>query len=190
MKRRHRNLDGLVPHPRFGTQVRARGNGVDRQTILESYWGYRGETFYPESAIPADPERQNYSAVPRGYYVDLLKRCRDCRRSFLFFAEEQKHWYEELGFWIDADCVRCPECRRELRSLRRHQRRYEELVGREELDDGELAELVEKALALWENGLLRDEQKLRRLKNRAGERIPAHSATRALVEALDSSRPG
>ena len=34
---------------------------------------------------------------------------------FVFSAREQKHWYETLGFRLDASAVRCLPCRRAFR---------------------------------------------------------------------------
>jgi hypothetical protein len=112
-KRARRPTGDLVPHPRYGTRplfgdrVAPARLKLTREEIAHSYWGYRGsETMiYPETAVRADVSRQRFSVTPRTYDVDMLKRCRGCRRSFIFFAREQKHWYETLGFSIDADCV-------------------------------------------------------------------------------------
>jgi hypothetical protein len=183
-------LQDIVPHPRYGSAVIPSGTKATAAEVRGSFHGYRKEKIYPESAIPADLTRQNFTTFPRGYYVDTLKVCRDCGRSFLFFAREQQHWYEELGFYIDADCVRCPACRRMDQELAQSRRRYAELVGREDLDDEELATLVEDAAHLWNDGILRDEQKLRWLRNLARRRIPGSRATARIEKILSGlSKP-
>src|SRR3569832_1064345 len=98
-------LQEIVPHPRYGRTVVPSGCEATEAQIRGSFYGYRDETIFPQSAIPADLTRQNFTTFPRGYYVDILKVCRACGRSFLFFAREQRHWYEVLRFYIDADCV-------------------------------------------------------------------------------------
>ncbi len=175
----------MVPHPRYGRDVLVSGLEVTREEVLGSYWGYRGGTeaavFFLESAIAADISRQDYCAFPRGYYVDLLKTCRDCERPFLFFAQEQRYWYEELGFYIDADCVRCVECRQAEHRRKFHFHRYARRVHAEAWNDDELETLVTDAVFLFNNGMLRNEQTLRRLKNLAVKRLPERAVTRAIL---------
>lgn len=187
MAKRKRASD-LVPHPRYGAESVASGEGLSEATVRASYWGYHDAVLYPESAIVADWGRQNFSTFPRGTYVDLRERCRDCGREFLFFAREQKHWYEELGFYVDARCVRCPACRKTEGTLRRRFTRYAEAVAKRELDDAELLTALGDALFVWEAGLLRDAGKLRRWKNLAVRRLPAAKVTAQLVATVASLR--
>lgn len=176
-KSTRQKLQNIVPHPRYGDSVVPSGCKASAEQVRASFWRYRSDTIFPESAIRADTTRQNYTVFSRGYYVDTLKQCRTCGRSFIFFAREQQHWYEALGFFIDADCVHCPECRRSEQQLRRSFRRYAENIVRVDIDDRGLATLVGDAIFLWEAGVLRDEQRLRRLRNLARRRIPCKNAT-------------
>ena len=50
--------------------------------------------------------RQSPAMVPVTHYYDVTRTCRDCDRPFIFFAQEQKHWYEQLGLPLEADCAR------------------------------------------------------------------------------------
>jgi hypothetical protein len=79
------------------------------------------------TAVVADLSRQAPATVPVTHYYDLAKVCRDCGRRFIFFAAEQKHWYEKLGFPLEADAVRCPPCRKRLQQVASMRRRYEQL---------------------------------------------------------------
>ena len=173
---RHK-LQDIVPHPRYGDAVVPSGSKASPKEVRASFWRYGSDTIFPESAIRADTTRQNFTVFPRGYYVDALRKCRTCGRPFIFFAREQQHWYETLGFHIDADCVHCPECRRSDQQLRRRFQRYSESIGRADIDDRDLVTLVGDAVFLWEAGVLRDEQRLRRLRNLARRRIPGSTAT-------------
>jgi hypothetical protein len=148
--------------------------------VRSSFWAYRQAVLFPASAIPADIKRQNFSTMPRRCYVDVLKTCVDCQRDFIFFAREQQHWYEVLGFYVDADCVRCPACRESEQQLRRRFRRYSEATERESLSDEELTTLVDDAAFLWTEGLLRNEQRLRQLRNLARKRTPSANATKKI----------
>ncbi|HYN43332.1 MAG TPA: zinc-ribbon domain-containing protein [Thermoanaerobaculia bacterium] len=70
----------------------------------------------PAGAVRGDPRRQLFCCeVPRYFYVDADRTCRDCGAPFVFSAREQKHWYETLGFRLDANAVRCLPCRRAFR---------------------------------------------------------------------------
>jgi hypothetical protein len=178
----------LVKHPRFGSTIRPSGFEVDAGTLRASFWRYHDETIFPETAIPANLQKQNYLTIPCGWYVDVLKTCRDCRRKFIFYALEQQHWYEVLRFNLDADCVRCPECRKADQTLRRRFLRFSKSIQRKDLSNEELATLVADAVFLWDNGLLSKRDKLNRIRNQARRRIPDHSATRdieTLVAGLD-----
>lgn len=184
-KRRRSRVTGLVPHPRYGAVSVPSGEGLSEETVRASYWGYRDAELFPESAIVADWKHQNFTTFPRAVYVDLLEHCRDCRRPFLFFAREQKHWYEDLGFYVDARCVRCPTCRKTEGTLRRRFARYAEAVAKPSLDDEALTTALGDALFLWEAGLLRDEGKLRRWKNLATRRLPNAKSTARLVAVVN-----
>jgi Probable zinc-ribbon domain len=153
--------------------------------IRYTSYRYKNETIFPESAIPADIKRQNYSVLPRTWYFDTLKTCRDCGRNFLFFAEEQKYWYERLGFAIDADCVRCPQCRKTDQTLRRRFKRYSQLIARKNLDAETLAVLVADACFLWEQGILKNADNLRRLKNLARRQILEEKATQSIITLVE-----
>jgi hypothetical protein len=175
-KRRHKLLH-LVPHPRFGSDIQISAYSVDPATVRNSYCGYSRGTIFPETAIPADLKKQNFPTMPRCWYVDILKQCRDCGRNFIFYAVEQKHWYEVLRFNIDADCVRCSECRKTDQTLQRRFQRFSRAIGRNELSDVEFAVLIRDAIFVWRNGLMKKREKLNRIRNQAKRRLPNHPAT-------------
>jgi arsenate reductase-like glutaredoxin family protein len=157
--------------------------------IRRSYWGYgKDVTIYPESVIIADETKQNYSVMPRPYYVDILKSCRDCQNEFIFYATEQRHWYETLGFFTQADCVRCPKCRVTDQTLRRRFKRYANNISRKDLSEEDFTTLLSDALFLFESGLLKTDQQLRRLRNQARKRLPDSKILAKLDAALIKKR--
>jgi hypothetical protein len=83
-----------------------------------------------ESAVPAEVARQNYSVCPRYWYIDATFRCVRCGNEFIFSAQEQKVWYEEYWFWVDAHPKHCVDCRRDLRRLKTLRSEYDETVAR------------------------------------------------------------
>ena len=189
-KRRERQLlpPDNVRHPRYGALPIQSGSQVDLETLRDSYWGYRTEKIYPESAIRADTSRQNYAVFPRQYYVDIQKHCRECRRPFIFFAKEQQHWYEVLGFYIDSDCVRCSECRKDDRKLKEHRAAFSKFMPGNPVRARDLASLLEAGVYLWRAGELKNAHTLSRLRNLAHAEVKSLPVTReldALVAAIE-----
>lgn len=86
-----------------------------------------GSRMVPGTAIAADLSKQRPATIPVTHYYDIDKACRDCGLRFIFFAEEQKYWYEELGFPLESDAVRCQVCRRREQHISRTRKRYMEL---------------------------------------------------------------
>ena len=177
---KHQRMKDLVPHPRYGVTIVPSGLTLSDAELRRRYGSRRDDVVFPESAIRADPTRQNFTVFPRNFYVDTLRDCRSCGRPFLFFAREQKYWYEVLRFYVDADCVHCPECRRSNQQLQRRFRRYSEQISKSELPESELATLVEDAVFLWNAGILKNEQRLRQLRNLARRRLPGRAATNSI----------
>lgn len=179
-------LANVVPHPRYGTEIVPSGL-VGKDDVIPGPPEWSKDVTFPESAIPADVRKQNFSTMSHlHWYVDTLRDCWMCKRPFLFFAREQQYWYETLRFRVEAGCHECVECRAGLRTVRRRLKRYGELVGKPELTDEDMLALASDAAFLWTKGLLRDEQRLRRIRNRALRQVPERAATRALDELVAS----
>lgn len=119
----------FVTHPRYGQRPRITGLNpeTDYGGDVFLHWHSSKECRIPNTAIPADLSRQSPATVPVTHYFDIKRQCRDCGRPFIFFAEEQKYWYEELGFALESDCVRCVVCRKKQQGIEHKRERYEEL---------------------------------------------------------------
>ena len=119
----------FVTHPRYGQGPRI--TGLDPETDdaghVFLHWHSPRDSRIPNTAIPADLSRQSPATVPVTHYFDVRRQCRDCGRPFIFFAAEQQYWYEELGFGLDSDCVRCIVCRKKQQGIGLKRERYEEL---------------------------------------------------------------
>src|SRR5262245_27085714 len=83
-----------VEHPRFGRGPRLTG----LNPALPEYnihWHSRLGVRIPNTAVAAVTSKQAYAAgdgswgSPIPYYFDARRVCRDCKRPFIFFAEEQ-----------------------------------------------------------------------------------------------------
>jgi hypothetical protein len=144
-----------VKHLRFGKGPRRTGLDVeatpDGKVFL--HWHSGPSVRVPNTAIAADLARQQPATVPVTHYYDAKRVCRKCGRPYLFFAEEQKHWYEELGFPLEADCVECQPCRRDEQKLRALHRRYDALLARQNRSEAETLELVTCAVQLVESSV-------------------------------------
>ncbi len=118
-----------MDHPRFGNKPIPSGFKYSRDKLDSAHWRYSTLTYFPETAIPADIEKQSFSIYPRSLYVDIEENCEVCKRPFKFFAKEQKYWFETLGFRIDAHCTRCVDCREQDHEIKAMQREYQSLVS-------------------------------------------------------------
>ncbi len=140
-----------VEHPRYGRKPRVTGlnPGEDFKLGICLHW-HSGRI--PNTAIEADLSRQSPATVPVTHYYDLQRKCRSCQRPFIFFAEEQRYWYEELQFGLEADAVHCVECRQEHRELGRIRALYQSLSGKARAD-AETLEMVEAGILLIREGM-------------------------------------
>jgi Probable zinc-ribbon domain len=144
-----------VEHPRFGRGPRMTGlNPTERfnSSNLVAHWHSPPEQRIPHTAIAANMSQQVLATMNVQYYFDVRRRCRDCGRKFIFFAEEQRHWYEELKFNLEADCVHCCECRRKQHSSERIRERYNDLVTRQPSSAFECLELAAASVELLQSG--------------------------------------
>jgi hypothetical protein len=161
-----------VAHPRYGSLPCFTGLDVDKaapgvyfrawtEGELDSWKNHpfwRGHNIalsgflIPATAIVADPSKQHGSAMLNTHYYDIERKCCDCGRLFIFYAQEQRHWYEELRFPVDADCVRCYTCRRVTQDVDRAVREYEVLIALPEPSDDQIAELAVLRLVLVQAG--------------------------------------
>jgi hypothetical protein len=156
-----------VEHPRYGRGPRF----TDLQPGAIPL-GYRRTIYHAEgliegTAVAADLDWQSWSPVPVLYYFDLKRICVDCARPFLFFADEQKYWYETLGFDLSADCVRCVECRGKRHGIEKQRRRYESLFHVQTRSIEENLEMAQCCLNLIQAGLFhrRQTERVRMLLN-------------------------
>jgi hypothetical protein len=177
-----------VPHPRYGSSPRPSGVKVPLVDLRRGFWRLLGDTIFPETVLVAQTKKQNFAIYPRKYYVDVLRTCRICHRPFIFFAREQRYWFETLRFFVDADCVHCPDCRRESRVVQRRLRRYSDLFAKSETTRKELMFLVDDTAYLLERGVLKNLSNAGSVKNRALRDIPDHPGVAALAETIKAVR--
>jgi len=138
-----------VEHPRYGRGPRYTVLNPDLEEAERPPLTYDGRRI-PQTEILADTELQASSAPGATYYCDIELLCRDCGRPFIFFAEEQKYWYETLGISVGAVCVRCTDCRKERQQIARLRSRYQQLCRRTDRTGGETLEMAECCLTLIE----------------------------------------
>jgi hypothetical protein len=153
------------------------------ESVTGKRWPYGDFSAYcdrtrriPNTAIPADLTAQTPATVPVTHYFDLERQCRDCGRSFIFFAEEQKHWYERLGFGLESDCVQCVDCRKKRQGMARQREIYESLFHVANKTEEQALEMAEACLSLIEDHVFttRQTERVRMLLNS----IPEDADTR------------
>lgn len=98
------------------------------------------------TALRANPEAQNCSVCPRYWYVSATFQCRRCASEFVFSAAEQRAWYEQYRFWVDALPGHCQPCRRQLRRVKAARQDYDRLIG--EAMASQDVEMKRRAVAL------------------------------------------
>jgi hypothetical protein len=154
MKRTENKYAEFVEHPRYGNRPLFTGlNPKAGEKNVFLHWHSPESCRIPGTAVVADTTRQNYTTVPVTHYFDVERVCCDCRRPFIFFALEQKYWYEILNFKLDANCIRCPICRKRDQRLSRDRQRYEELLRRASRTFEEDVEITHCCLNLIEAGV-------------------------------------
>jgi hypothetical protein len=185
MKRESDRFAEFVDHPRYGRRPRITGlnphphdcgvhlhwNATTHQEIVSQYEAVIGKWPHgdlggrsdrtkriPNTAVPADLTRQSNATVPVTHYFDLERICRDCGRPFIFFASEQKHWYETLRFPLEADAIRCPMCRKQNQALGKARATYERLQKLKNRTDTDTVRLTESLLTLVENSIFNARQ--------------------------------
>lgn len=104
----------FVEHPRYGKGPRLTKLVPTGIVFLVSH----REGLIPHTAVKADVSKQQPALYQVTHYYDLERNCRDCQQPFIFFALEQKHWYEVLQFHLESDCVHCVPCRKTRRLLK------------------------------------------------------------------------
>ena len=149
----------FVAHPRYGQHPHFTGLNPQENYLPESehyaflHWHSPVGSRIANTAIVANVSRQTSATVPVTHYFDTKRQCRDCTRPFIFFAKEQQFWYEELGFRLDGDCIRCFTCRKKRRGLENARMRYEELFHVACRTIGEDREFVKCWLELVEGAI-------------------------------------
>ena len=129
-------------------------------STLRSTLGLRQQSSsaIPGTAIVADTSKQISRPVSITHYYDRDCVCRKCGRPFIFFALEQKYWYEELRFPPEANCVCCTDCRMADRNIVRQRKRYENLCHTDNPTTAEMLEMANCCLTLIEEGLFSNRQ--------------------------------
>lgn len=181
---RRPNITGLNPDP-MRNDVQLHWNTTTHHEVVKRYeavvgkkWPHGGDMSnysrgdrIPNTAVVADLSRQTHAVVPVTHYFDLERQCWDCKRRFIFFALEQKHWFEELGFTLESDCIRCAACRKLQQGLAQKRELYETLFHVEDRTVEQTLQMVDCCLALIEADVFspRQLERVRMLLNR----IPA-----------------
>ncbi|QDT65851.1 zinc-ribbon domain containing protein [Calycomorphotria hydatis] len=176
-------LANLVPHPRFTTldprqiePLKAKER-EHFELVRQSFWRYTQEILVPKTDIPADLSKQSHATIPCNFYIDLIKTCISCTKRFIFFAQEQKYWYEDLGYPLDADCVRCAPCRKKSQRTKSATVLYAKYRAHQLKNTDTFQDVIGAVLHLWSEGVLKKQEPIRELNRQAKDSIPDHINT-------------
>jgi Probable zinc-ribbon domain len=155
MKHSNDKYEKFVAHPRYGNSPQFTGLNPDGRTGSDAYmhWHSPKDCRIPNTAIAADRCKQNSGLGYVTHYFDVARCCIDCDRMFIFFAEEQRYWYEVLKFNLGANCVRCVECRKMRHGVESLRHRYEQLLNASARSDKEALELAKCCITLIERSV-------------------------------------
>ncbi len=97
----------------------------------------------PAGALAADSSRHMSVSIfdARPVYTTITQRCRTCGKVFVFSADEQRFWYEELQIPIQVGPGTCRACRRLERQAKAANQEMAEVLAalREHPDDPDAA---------------------------------------------------
>jgi hypothetical protein len=182
---------GFVEHPRYGKGPRFTGLDVTDSPDGQVYchWHSPVGVRIPNTAVVADVARQRPATLHVTHYFDAKRVCRKCGGPFLFFAEEQKYWYEDLGFPLEADCLECAPCRKDEQRLRSIREKYDALLRKTVRTESDTLELVEYGVLLLESSVFSVKvlPKLRGLLKTLSAEVegPTYSRAQALMSRIN-----
>ncbi len=137
----------FVVHPIYGQGPRMTGVGTAAEASRPLAFGWDDSPAIPGTGIKVQMTDNLGWYWRHSYYFDREKVCEDCKRPFLYFAEEQGYWHEVLLFKDEAHCVRCHECRKADQHIRSQQDIYRRLI---QISNPSAAESIELSLSILE----------------------------------------
>lgn len=143
---------GYQEHPRYGRKPRITGLNPSGENVF-LHWHSGEGVRIPNTAIGAHTAKQPPATFQVTHYFDSKRICRKCGAYFIFFAEEQRYWYEALKFPLEANAVECTNCRKHEQKLGEAREIYEALLAKQERSEEETIRMVESGLFLVEEGL-------------------------------------
>lgn len=91
-----------------------------------------------------DYSKQNYGlGGPILFYISKEMSCATCKKEFVFEAEDQKFWYEDLGFNYSSYPKNCLSCRKETRLQKQRHKQLGELLSKDLKTPGHFEEIAE-----------------------------------------------
>jgi hypothetical protein len=170
--------EDLTPHPRYGDGPCYTRLDLGGEAPRFEPSGHRdGSMIIRGTGIKAKP-----MFMCPAMYFDLLKTCVDCGRHFIFYAAEQRHWYEDLGFSPAADCIRCVECRKHQQADERSHNEYQRVISMSRRSMGDISTLVSAAIDLNRHGKLKSFEKVRAILNVATNAHPDRRSQEGIAD--------
>jgi hypothetical protein len=143
----------FAEHPRYGRGPRITGLKAKPSKLKRLLSWITQDVEIAGTGVRANPELQRLGyGLPFEFYFDRVMTCDGCGKQFLFFAQEQKYWYETRQFILYSRPRCCAPCRRVVRQAKGLKERYDKLLAVQPKSVSQLLELAEICLQLMELG--------------------------------------
>ncbi len=145
-----------LEHPRYGRGPRITGLNPSDEPYNENiylHWHSPKTSRIPNTAIEADITKQAPATIHITHYFDTKRVCRKCGAHFIFFAEEQRYWYEKLRFPLESDLIDCINCRKHEQRLKQAKQEYERLLTKDGRSEKETLHMIKNGVFLVEENI-------------------------------------
>lgn len=122
---------------------------------------------HAKRAVFPDYSKQNYGlGGPILFYITKEMNCESCKKDFIFTAEDQRFWYEDLYFNYSSYPKNCLSCRKDTRKKKALHQQLAELLH----DDPKTAERMRAIASVYEQLGIEEKAKLYRARAKNLER--------------------
>lgn len=135
----------LRPHPVYGPAPHRTGEPLPASVLVGAHFD---AIIFPQSATPVGVQLRPARFWRSSCYVDELRQCSQCETLYIFFAAEQRYWYEELGIPVDERPVDCYSCRFLRHEVNERVERWAKLAARPDLTRDELRNCARQAIEM------------------------------------------
>ncbi|MDX2199271.1 MAG: zinc-ribbon domain containing protein [Phycisphaerae bacterium] len=169
----------LRPHPVYGPAPHRTGEQLPEIVRV----GARYDAIvFPQSATPVGVQSRPARFWRSSWYVDELRQCSQCETLYIFFAAEQRYWYEELGISVDEKPFDCYPCRFIRHEVNERVERWAKLAAGPDLTKDELRNCARQAIEMISAGEMPRSEALSSFVGRVRKHLKGEPIRDRLVE--------